>query len=311
MKRLGVLVNANAGRGRDVQGSVDELLRVLGDRGRVVATHSLSELDAALDGFEAEGLDLLAVLGGDGTYYHLLGRLLSDSGRWPVPTLLPLGGGTINNLCRSLGVSRRAPRALLKRALKTLGEQGPGRVEKLVTMRINGDTHGFTVGAGMAPNFLELYYQARSPGPASALLLLARLFFSNLASGPLIDEVNRGFEASIEANGLDLGRHDYNLLLASTISHVGMGVRPFWRANGGENAVHLLAGNETPGALLLRLHRFLLGLPSGMELMYDAAFDRLRVEFPTPQPLMINGELLAPASELLIETGPTVACMVV
>ena len=307
--RVGVVVNpaaAGAARGGSL---VDVLAAAVGGDGEVVATHDLAELDRTLERFRDDGVTVLAACGGDGTYYHVLRSAVRVWQGGELPSFVPLPGGTINNLTHSLGVGG-TPASVLARVLDGLRGRSKPHRRPLTLLRVNADDYGYIVGAGLIAGFLDLYYEGRRPGPVRAAALLVALFFSNLVDGPLIRRVVPRVPARVVADGVRLPFERYTLLIASSVTHIGLGVRAFYRAGAAGGALHLLAGSSTPGQLLRKLWRFALGWPSGLDNLFDGAPERVTVEFDEPQIFTINGELMDATTRLELERGPTVDCLI-
>src|SRR5437867_5089682 len=78
---------------------------------QVHITTSLAELDAAIVSLRDQRVEVLAVLGGDGTLHHAVDALLrhypSEAGSLATPIVLALGGGTMNGVPRALGTRGR------------------------------------------------------------------------------------------------------------------------------------------------------------------------------------------------------------
>ena len=109
MAGIGVVVNPYARGNKRKPNRAGRLQTLLGEDGLVVATRNFDELDATLRRFREIGIDILAVCGGDGSFYHVVTRALTIWGDDKLPLLLPLRGGTINNLARTIGSRRRRP----------------------------------------------------------------------------------------------------------------------------------------------------------------------------------------------------------
>ena len=152
----------------------------------------------------------------------------------------------MNNLARSLGKHRRSPEAVLAAVVEARKAGETLDTVELDLMRVNGREYGYTVGAGMIVRFLTLYYEARRPGPAVALWLLARLGLSYFLHTSMIARVAQPIAAEVMCDAEKLPFSAYTLLLASTIPHLGLGARPFYRA-GSAGRFHLLAGESDPG----------------------------------------------------------------
>lgn len=97
-KRIGVLLNTSSGS-CDVkaQEDVQALLQAAGLEATKIWCGGGSEVDAALGETKAQGLDILIVVGGDGTI-----RAAAETCDTDGPLLVPLPGGTMNMLPKAL-----------------------------------------------------------------------------------------------------------------------------------------------------------------------------------------------------------------
>ena len=306
MAGVGVVFNPHARGHRRQPGRLDRLRAIVGGDGEVAATKSLADLDTALRRFHDSDVDVLVVAGGDGTAYHVLSRAVALWSSKDLPAVLPLCGGTINNLARTLGTRRARPETLLA---TVVANRRAGRSHDVLTRNllvVNGSQYGYIAGAGLISGFLKLYYAGKHPGEVRALWLLARLGASYFLGTRAIDEVVAKLDAEIRCDGRVLPLASYTLILASTITDIGLGVRPFYASDDPDGAFHVLAGNSTPGELLTRLWRFFRSRPADLASLCDCTTRSLEIEFARPQPVTINGEVLAPMKSVRIETGPQV-----
>jgi Diacylglycerol kinase catalytic domain len=90
---LGLIVNANAGRVRAHLLTKDRFWEGLLPEASVRITRTLPELHAAVSAFEAQGVGVVACLGGDGTLNRTVGALLQRYGGEGTPAVFPLAGG--------------------------------------------------------------------------------------------------------------------------------------------------------------------------------------------------------------------------
>lgn len=169
--RVGVLVNGRADGGRAEQ--LRALAGVLPDGGAgatFAATRSLDELPSAVGRLLVHGgVNVLALVGGDGTVHHAVNALLALEaasaachGPTPLPRLLLLGGGTLNIVARTTGVHGR-PRRRLRHFLRyfdgTPLSRVPARRLDTMTVRSPGtpDRHGFVFGSEVLHHAIALY----------------------------------------------------------------------------------------------------------------------------------------------------------
>jgi diacylglycerol kinase family enzyme len=307
MPGVGVILNPHARGNRRAGERVAHFQSILGRAGDVQAPATEAELIATLRRFREEGIDVLAICGGDGSVSYVLTRALRVWQSDELPRSLLLRGGTINNLARSLHTRGRRADAALSALLRARRDGIELDTVPLDLIRVNGCEYGYTVGAGMIVRFLERYYESQRPGPARAMMLLARLGASYVLNTAAIAAVARPVEAEVSCDGTRLAFSAYTLLVASTIAHIGLGVKPFHHVCRANGRMHVLAGPATPGELLRKLPSFFVGRPSELGSLHDCAASRVRVEFAQPQIVMINGDFAENATKVLeMEVGPRV-----
>ena len=304
MAGIGVVVNPHASGNRRRPGRVDRFRTIVGDDGEVTATRDLADLEATLTRLHERNVDIIAVCGGDGSFYHVVSRVVRIWGPERIPLLLPLRGGTINNLSRTIRARRKRAESMLAHVVKDYRQGHTHEITQRDLIAINGSDFGYIVGAGLIVNFLRLYYSGRKPGPIRAFFLLAMLGLSNIFGTSLITGVVKPFEADVECDGERIPFRAFTMILASTVAHIGLGVKPFYLSARKRGYFHVLAGPATPTELLGRLWRFFRGFPASLATLHDTMAREMRIEFAEPTPYTINGELLAPVKTLASHTGP-------
>jgi diacylglycerol kinase family enzyme len=307
MAGIGVILNPRASGNRRRPKRVERFRAIVGGDGEVVATRDLVDLDETLARFHARGFDIIAVCGGDGSFYHAVSRVVRIWGGHTLPLLLPLRGGTINNLARTIRSRRRRPESMLAHVVKDFRQGRTHEVTQRDLISVNGTDYGYIIGAGLIVNFLRLYYSGEKPGPIRAFLLLAELGLSNLFGTSLIQGVVKPFEADIDCDGERVPFRAFTMMLASTVAHIGLGVKPFYLSARKRGYFHLLAGPATASQLLGRLARFFRGFPANLEQLHDTIARDVTIEFSEPTAYTINGELLDPVRVLKLGTGPRVS----
>ncbi len=305
MAGIGVVVNPRASGNRGRSGAAARLAAVVGADGEVVETENLDALDATLRRFHERGFDVLAVSGGDGSLCHAISRAVQLWGEDGLPPFVALRGGTINNVSRTIGGPSR-PESLLGKVMSSYRSHRPFTTMDRPLLRANGEVYGTIVGAGLITHFLEEYYEGRDPGPAKAAGMLMRCGVSWLTGGAYIRRIVPVLEGSAECDGEALPYTRYTLVLASSVGHIGLGVRPFYLSGRKRGYFHVLAGPPTPGQLLTRLPRFRRGFPAGLDTLYDNMARRFRIEFAEPQSFTVDGELFPAVRDLVVEAGPAV-----
>lgn len=307
MPGIGVIVNPYARGNRYRPRRVGRFQRIVGGDGIVVATDGLDELEATLRTFHQRKVDILAVCGGDGSFYHAVSRVIAIWGDDDLPLLLPLRGGTINNLARTIGTRRRRPASMLAHVVRDYRGGRTHEIKQRDLICINGKDYGYIVGIGLITNFLRLYYSGRRPGPVRAFWLLFVLAISYCFKTSLITGVVKPFEADLVCDGERVPFRSFTMILASSVAHIGLGVKPFYMSARKRGYYHVLAGPSTAGQLLSRMWRFFRGFPADLDSLYDNMSRTLVIEFAEPQAYTINGDICDAVSRLELEPGPRVS----
>jgi diacylglycerol kinase family enzyme len=307
MAGIGVIVNPHASGNKRHPRRVPRFESMVGADGEVVATTDLDALDETLQRFREREIEIVAVCGGDGSLYHVLSRIVVIWAGAELPLVLPLRAGTINNLSRTIGARRRRPESMLAHVVKDYRQGRTHEIAERDLICVNGQHYGYIVGAGLIVNFLRLYYSGARPGPVRAFGLLIVLGLSFIFRTSLIQGVVKSVEADVDCDGERVPFRSFTLLLASTVAHIGLGVKPFYLSARKRGYCHVLAGSSGPGALLSRLWRFFRGFPPGLDTLYDSMASRVRIEFASPQAFTINGDIFDPVDVLELEAGPRVS----
>ncbi|MFN2425300.1 MAG: diacylglycerol kinase family protein [Candidatus Binatia bacterium] len=302
---IGVVVNPRAAGNRGRPDTAAHLAAVVGGDGEVVETADLEALDETLHRFRDRGFNVVAVSGGDGSLCHAISRSVGVWGEDNLPTFVALRGGTINNVARTVGGPSR-PEAFLGKVMSAYRSRREFATMDRPLLRVNGETYGSIVGAGLITHFLEEYYEGRDPGPLSAAGLLLRCGVSWLAGGEFIRRIVPTLAGKAECDDEPLPYGEFTLVLASSVKHIGLGLTPFYLSGRKKGCFQVLAGPASPGQLLSRLPRFGRGFPADLDTLYDNMARRFRIEFAEPQSFTVDGELFPSVRVLDIEAGPAV-----
>ena len=303
---LGVVVNPHAGGNRDERRRAIELQRVVGDRGKVYETGGLDEVEDVAREFHSRRIDIIAICGGDGSFFRTLSALVRVYGDEPLPLFLPLRAGSMNTIARAVGCKRGTPEAVLAALAEDYGRGRPVDIARHRLIRVNDHSYGFLVGAGLIVNFLQAYYGRPQRGPLAAASLLARVCAGGLVGSREVERLFDVPDAAIAADGTALGRGLFRVIFASTVAEIGLGFRLAYRAGAGVDAFHLLAGSPTPLQVLGGLPRVRLGRGLGIDGWHDVLTQKVAVEFVEPTRYMIDGDILEAVTRLELSTGPSI-----
>ncbi|TWI56720.1 diacylglycerol kinase-like protein [Pseudomonas duriflava] len=254
--RLGILLNPLSGR---VKRCLPRL-RALAASVPGASMYEASRPEAvahAVQRWQADGLDVLVIMGGDGTLQAALTALLHEPTR-PLPALLVVPGGTTNMSAADLGARLKPEPALKALAAWAHGRGNAPRSILRPALRVEGSSlqFGLFFGTGAILTGVRYFHQhVRPTGVRGALgpaLTFIRLLLSLLRNKP--HPLLPASPAALQGDGHQW-QNDWLLVLASTLDTLLIGCRPYW---GREMApMHFTAVVHQPRRLM-RVLPFLL-----------------------------------------------------
>ena len=167
--QLGLLSNPHAGNSRSMR---DRLLlsRVMPEHERIATTQNAAAVPDAIESLVCEqGVNVLAVHGGDGTLHTVLNGLWKtreklfgkSANQAPFPKLLLLHGGTMNMAARARGFSGRLHRVLEKFLVltqeKTVGDCSYSPLKVLRVSSEQQTLRGLIFGSELVHNAIGLH----------------------------------------------------------------------------------------------------------------------------------------------------------
>lgn len=270
----------------------------------VETTRKRRELGGVLDRFAKEGIDYLAISGGDGTVRDVLtsgSRIFGEN--WPPLIVLPKG--KTNALGTDLGVpadwrlaqaldAARAGKLVTRRPLVVADAGDPG-----------ARVLGFVLGTGVFHRAVGLGQDAHRWGAFNALAVGVTSIWA-LGQAILAGRDNAWRQRSlirlVAQDGRPLPGSDRRfLMLASTLERFGPGLKPFGPSAPGLKLVAL----DTPSRRnLLAIPAVALGhLPRSAD---ERGFHRLRADefaMTIDTPFILDGEAFLPG-QYHVSTGP-------
>jgi diacylglycerol kinase (ATP) len=246
--RPGILCNPLSGRIRRRRTALRRRLASF-PSAPVREVSDVADVASALRDLAAEGVDLLVIVGGDGTVQMVLSCLLKDRPFPRLPVLAVVPAGTTNMTALDLGV-RGGPLRVLRRLQHRLREPGSSRLVRRRAIRIQqadrADLYGMFFGAGAIAGGVR-YFQSRirrlgiTGEAASGLVVLRFLGLVLLGRSKRVVtpvQVSMRDDTGGEREGSCL------LLLASTLDRLLLGMRPYWGR--GAAPLHVTSVREAP-----------------------------------------------------------------
>lgn len=305
--RIGVLNNLRAGRSRQQVARILEflddhrdLLHIETPRGEVVPE--------ALSRLAEEGVDVLVVQGGDGTLSRVLTEILEHGVFRKLPLIAPLRGGRTNMTALDVGMSRDPVRALrnLVAAVRHGSLRRHVHERHVLRLAIPGEgvvQHGMFFGVGVIHRAIELVHDTFPLGRSQGVLgsglvtsgLVARAAFGD-ASGMLDPD-----KVQIRLDDGETETGSYQLLIASTLDRLFLGMRPFWGA--GPGGLRLTAISSDAEQLRRSALGILRGAPPAFVHHARGYLSRnvRRAELLLDCGLTIDGEMWAPELSRRVE----------
>ncbi|MDQ3187063.1 MAG: acylglycerol kinase family protein, partial [Pseudomonadota bacterium] len=220
------------------------------------------EIKASVDAFVQADIDLLVIVGGDGTVQGVLCHLFATQplARWPVLTVIP--GGTTNMTALDLGICGR-PEFILQQLRGYLLKQIPPVFLQRHVLCIEqagaAKVYGMFFGVGLIARAV-IFSQSK----IKQLGITGEIYSGIITLGYLIGLIfgrRHGAWApvrmSIIERNIELHHGTYAFLFASTLERLLFGMRPYWGQE--EEPLHITFVRQKPKRFL----RSLLALLSG------------------------------------------------
>ena len=296
MARIGIIHNPLSRAGRDGRARFGAAAAGL----PFAEPASRTELREALRGFAAQGVNLLAVQGGDGTLREVLTALPETFSAAP-PAIAVLAAGRTNLAAKVLGGAGTGE-AALARLLDAAGRGALRRrlvpvleVARLGAGEDDGPLRGLLFGAaafaeGKRIADERLHGRGIRAGPAVALALAGVALRAGLdRRHPL----RAGVPMAVAPDGRARREGHRFLLLATTLDRLMLGMRPFW--GDGRGGVRWLDVEAPPRRLAAALWAGGRGRPAPWMAAAGYLSGRAeRLEVAMDRPFVLDGEVFEP-----------------
>jgi diacylglycerol kinase family enzyme len=283
----------------------DAIRKAIGDVGVVRETKNIDELPQVAKEFMDQGIEIMAVNGGDGTLHLALTAFVNTFAGRPLPKLMSLRGGTMNTVSNSLKIKGKTL-AIVKKAVEKYRAQDPFHEMDQHLIKVN-EKYGFLSGAGVIASFLDAYYSGGKTGPIQGAKVLGRMILSALTGGEYVQKLFRPAPVTITADGQELEPTEWKLLLACTIRELGLGFKPTPRAYDKPGHFHFLAATADPINLVPKLPAVWLGRDiSHPKIHYNGVAAQVIITPREPIRWMVDGEMYDSEGPLHYSVGPTI-----
>jgi diacylglycerol kinase (ATP) len=305
---IGLITNPRSRVNQRDPGRARRLSYLVGSHGNAEATQSIDDLYRVCEEFKKERIDVLGISGGDGTMHHTLTAMIRTYGDEPLPPVAILRGGTMNTIARSFGIFGDAPQLtfeLVDRHRRGLLPTIPWFEREILQV---GDAYGFIFGNGIIYNFLNEYYASGNPSPGTAAQLILRAAGSTMVRGPLARRIYKRFHARVVADGDRWACEDFVTVAAAVVEQIGLGFKPFYRANDAGDAFALLGIHTDAVGFVSELPNILAGKPMRRDKVIDQAARHVVFEADEPLEYIIDGDTYVQepgrAGSLTLRVGP-------
>lgn len=282
--RLLIVVNRRAGTVQRQPQLPDTLRRIVGQRGDVVAPTDRDELLRSISRGRAQGVDTIAMCGGDGTNLAIATAIATVYRDTAWPRLVMLSGGTLNTVARNLGCAVPAPAMLAN----LLACEAP-EVLRQPMLQVNEHT-GFIFGSHMVARVLEVYY-AGVKTVGGAMVLTSRIVGSAAVGSAFSRDLFRAEAARVSVDGQPPTAQPFTCLMASTVPSPALGIRAMPRAGEG-GGFHLIGTQQSPSRIFREAGRVFAGLPL-QAMSTDVVAHEATVTFDNESRFTVDGDLFA------------------
>lgn len=258
---IGLLFNPLSGRIRKRKDAIRRALAGIPGATCREVTNAF-EIKASVDAFVQADIDLLVIVGGDGTVQGVLCHLFATQplARWPVLTVIP--GGTTNMTALDLGICGR-PEFILQQLRGYLLKQIPPVflqrhvlcIEQAGTEKV----YGMFFGVGLIARAV-IFSQSK----IKQLGITGEIYSGIITVGYLIGLIlgrRHGawapVQMSIIERDIELHRGAYAFLFTSTLDRLLFGMRPYWGRE--EEPLHITFVRQKPKHPLRSLWALLSG----------------------------------------------------
>lgn len=269
----------------------------------------LEALAATVRSFAEDGVEVLAVNGGDGTLHRVLTAAVEAfDGVLPKVAILP--GGTMNIAARSSGWLGTPEQALAAVIAQVREGDGPLRERRHWLMQIDGQHYGFLWGNGLLARFLEVYEAVDDPTVMRAASILARGAGSAMVGGPFAKQLTRRWIGEVEVDGVVLDRTDWLAVAAGTVEQIGLGFRPFRLVESNPGRMHVVGLGCSVARFARELPRVYGQRPLAAAENVEKPARRLVLRSEEAATFMVDGDFHRGGHELVVEVGPSVDLLV-
>lgn len=304
MTKIPIIVNPFSKRNKKMCLDSIEIFKNIGsDFIEVKSTESIDELQSVSTNCMNRNISFLIISGGDGTIHQVLTQFINIYRKKPLPAIVILKDGTMNNISGTVG-NRGNGYDILKRFIKSLKRGDTFEYCTRYTMRI-GERYCFLFGSGLTTNILNAVYSGGNKDLPKVVRVIAKAFIDGLLH-PDTSQLFKRFKAQVFLNQEEIPCNDFLGILAGTVEDIGMGFRPLTRSEKADKTFHAIATGVKP----IVLAKNILALRKGKRLKHPLHYDRhvgeIRIKSNTQFEYTMDGDMYVSDGEVKVTTGPEV-----
>lgn len=309
MSLIGVLSNARSTRNQACLGRIRDVVEDFDGIFHFEIT-DIADVSLALKRFAEQGVDLIALNGGDGTIQAAFSCLLRERPFTVMPPIAVLPAGRTNMIAEDLGATSPKPYVYLRRLLE-LNRDGrlAARLTRRHILRVEGlpdipELYGMFLGTAGIVQAIEFcrrkIYPLGLPNGLSHPLAVGLMLLGTLFGGVTRRSPFTTPPIGVKIDGAEGVAQQYLLIAASTLDRLILGLR--LTSKEGRGAVRLLMVPQRPGSMLTALARVLTGKLGQRSVNGIQAVNADDARFRLGCAVTVDGELydMPPETELRV-----------
>jgi hypothetical protein len=231
----------------------------------------------------------------------------------PIPQILIIPIGTMNNLATTLGLTKHPAVKLAELIAAKIRDKRPLDVTPLNPLKIN-DEYGFLYGTGLPVNFLQKYYEdPKHRGPRRAIKVVLTTIGNEILSLLTFRKskqiLTRPVHATItlpEGNDPPVAPFTTHTgIICASIDDIGLGCRAMPKARSQPGCFMLRSTHLSFWGLVGSLGPLWAGLP--LPATFDAVVPHLTIDYQEPTIATVDGDLKPPRTSDVIGCGPALS----
>ena len=315
-RSVAVITNPNAGKNTPRAGLGRVIASILSTPHWIYTPDTLAELGEVAQQLGRERPDILVIVGGDGTIHQTLSKVLREHDNTPstpLPQVLIIPVGTMNNVATAIGLTRHPAVKLAKLIAAKIRENRPLDVMHRNPLKIN-DEYGFLYGTGLPVNFLQRCYENRGQsGSTRAVKVILSTLGNELISVLTFKPPHQILTRPVHATITFPKEHEppvvpfttHTGIMCASVDNLGLGCRGMPEATSQPGCFMLRSTQLGFWGLAATLGPLWAGLP--LPATFDAVVSHVQIDYQEPTIATIDGDMTAPTTCDIIDCGPTVS----